>query len=320
MKVRILQIAAIYLIIVPILCQGQPQNFLFKKDGERFQFLRHKFSKDTIEIKKVDKKWTKLHVDEVEGFYSIEDEIFYALISKSIRKESPFELDPPGDYFFTPRVIEGPLNLYMETNTYTTGSGAFVNGVPARSVPGATVTNDVYYVGREKEYEMFPTGLKILVDRTSKIKTLSGMIQDNPKLSEYVASGDFKFTIQSITDLVNEYNLSKWQPDSTLTSKKGSISFYSQLRGFSGGTTIKGKLIVENKEYELKPRSLVSISLPTDQFSKICFVSDTDKRCQLVKANPYNSLYYMIKSDNDNAEIRMEQVSYTKAVEYLKNR
>jgi hypothetical protein len=288
-----------------LICNGiaNCQHYLFLKNGERIEFKKNSVtaSKTEIKIKSVDEGKLKFKPEEVAGYYSLKD-------------ESTFYLKPETDddsqlqtYDFMEKIVGGEINLYKNF---------FAGSAPAG--PGGVATASRTYLYLQKGSDFRPLGLMEFhfignkSDKTRRTDILKSFVSDRPDLVATIEAEDFKPNEKSISEIVNDYNVSKYKPYANSTNPPSSVFFY-----LKGKVIQPVKLIVnENAEYTLSSDRLVSVSLPINQYTKIC----VNSHCELLESSQWYIRYFEVAIDDKEGKVEFNNVRSLDANFYFKRK
>lgn len=233
----------------------------------------------------VDSRETIFPIEEVVGFFEREGPLMYL---KFIPDADP--LRPM--YNFFERVVDGKIRIYKEI---AKGMGKNGNAIQFFAEKGDSYGCVLtFYQG--KQY----------------LELLKTMVKDRPEFLDRVEDSKFKYTPEGIVNLLTEYNLEEFEAP-THEGATTSIALFYLIRR---AKAFPLKITVDDKtSYDMPPRQGLSLSLPSNEISKVCASYEGLKSCILVRRIPHFNQYF--KVDCDGKQIKLDVSDKGDALYYI---
>jgi hypothetical protein len=203
-------------------------------------------------------------------------------VSKQYRENNAYRTS------FVEVLIEGDMNFY-ELRITGLGTG-----------------NEIIYQMLQRKNEDY---LFSVYGENFKERLLDYM-KNEQALSDQIKEGKYKRN--NIEELVKEYNLTKYIPEQSKTNKKRTITFYKRANNVKADLTL---VFNDTLEYRVSDKYFMTIDIPLDVRTKVCFGTKTDKSCELMAALPYYGIpdYYELQTMGSKLKFDIEKRTKTQA-------
>ncbi len=277
--------------------QLKAQLFLVLRNGNKVEFKD--FANSNAEFIRIKTKEGKreFRVEEVDCFYDL------TYVPAFPKRYNQFEslhyiYVKNGDVWMSPvKVLEGSINLYR------------------RAVTQGKTWMFIYFL--EKDSEMVTieeSGL--FTNKKEKIGILRKYMSDAPSLITKMESEDFKYSDESLFDIIKEYNTFKFQKMGQQNAKMSSVFFYSRVKK----TTKEDLKLVLNDSIEvmMPANRLVAAKVAIDALTKICVSSSSQSDCLLVSGSPYFIRYFEVDYNQKKEKLEVKPVHSVDAQNYIR--
>lgn len=272
-------------------------NLMILTNGQTHAFKKWKLLKDELNIIGPKGERLILRADDVEGYFDKQNLRRY--YKKKIKSNYMAEMRDP-DYEFVQIILDGRIRLYQSFRKLM---------ALTPSAPGLVAE---YLVEKDDVYEYV---ISAGTSRRESREVLKAMVGDDPQLLEKVSSEEFNINFDNILELVNNYNVRSFQGFSqSAYNSMGSVVFYVWAKKDPGVTLSLN--VNDTINYELSIRKPLTVKLPAEAPSKVCFVSGTRKACTVMAAFSFGRQYWQLMVDR-GLSLKMNRESVDDALYYL---
>ncbi len=281
----------------------QAQKFLVLRNGSKIEFSE--FVKTSPEVILIKTKEGKKHykVQDVECFYDLTYVPTIPIRYSQFESVHYFSVIKGELYMSPAKLLEGKINLYR---TVYMRNGAYAS----------------YQIDKEGKVETMESELELVIlDFTNGKgrlrKQLGEYMADQPALLDMLLSDDFKFSEESIIDLIKEYNTRTFEKNGQGNAKMSSVFFYSKMKN-----SVQEDLqltVNDSLEFVLPTRRLISVKVAIDALSKICVRSTSGSDCLVLSGSPYYIRYYEVDYNQRKQKIEIKPVHSVDAQKYIQS-
>lgn len=206
------------------------------------------------------------------------------------------------DCYFYPRYQEGTIMVFQELVQTVSAPG------PKGIGGGSSIT--YYYYARKNGVDRFLLSTNsMFVNKTRGEGYLREFVNDDKEILDKLSDEKFKFRVDPVLDLINEYNVRHFSKDQVVDSIKGNVIFYIKSKREPKPPL---ELVVNDSiTHPLRYASLVPIEIKGSP-AKVCVGSS----CYLLSLG-YKPVYYEIELDKKTGAAKFAKTTVVDAMRYI---
>jgi len=292
---------SLYLFLAALVITFQSTGQMVLTDGTSFHFTKIKSKGDVWEITKSTKEKISVEPASIKCFKDKETEVIRYYIPVSYESTGVSS----GEFHFLGKRLEGKINLYERVTA------------PSNAAPltNSSYTRELFIQKGSVNRYLFSNAW--LAGNKERLVLFKEFIGDNAELLREVESEDFKFKYDDVIDIVNRYNVDAFKSECTATSKQGSVSFYSRLKGSTD--QVLTLTVNDTIQHVIPVKAFLSIKLCSEGFSKVCVSDGTIKTCSILSGSPPFAKYVEVEFNGEKKKIQLEEKTPYESHKYLQD-
>jgi hypothetical protein len=268
-------------------------NLLILNNGKSHEFKRWKLTDEEVRIVLSTGQKLVVPLQAVDGYYDKHNQIMYH--KKPLKFRTAWEASDL-DYDFMYMFLDGKIRLYQSV----------------RQELGAGNTITEYFIEKDEKFEAIYGAES---SRKEERELLESLVADDPHIHERAISEDFRFNLDNVIELANEYNVRSFREVETRDDLNiGSVMFYLRLsRKLDAAPSL---IVNDSEEYELFEGKPITVRLPVESASKVCFLSGSGKMCTIMRAHQFGLQYWEL-TVNAEGSLKMRKESAKEALYHI---